>query len=278
MNINWKLKSYLFKCIEVFSLHNFLYFIQKNITRRAKVRITELNENWITHKKNIEPLKEASVLEFGAGKSLQQNIYLSYYIKNQTVIDLFPMLDTKLATEASIQISKICPFIQAHHLENIEDLHRHYRIKYMAPVDLENSPFADNTFDACISTNTLEHIPLENIINIFSELKRIVRSQGLISAVIDYSDHYSHTDRRIGRLNYLKFSHEKFKKYNHTIHYQNRLRHYDYLKIFKNLNYEVVKETCSNFAELPNIISDQFDKENPTLGATKGIFLLRNKK
>jgi SAM-dependent methyltransferase len=148
----------------------------------------------------------------------------------------------------------------------------------MAPLDLRASSFTDGAFDACISTNTLEHIPGSDIVKIFTELRRVVRHDGLLSAVIDYSDHYAHTDARIGPLNYLQYSSAEFAKYNHSVHYQNRLRHYDYLRIFKELGYAIVEDQALDCATPPRRIAAEFDSSHPTLCATRGIFLLRNQR
>ena len=59
-----------------------------------------------------------------------------------------------------------------------------------------------------------------------------LKKNGMISAIIDYSDHYAHTDPAIGLLNFLNYSSDDWKKYNHESHYQNRLRHYEYIDIF----------------------------------------------
>ena len=65
------------------------------------------------------------------------------------------------------------------------------------------------------------------------ELKTILKPGGLSSLIIDYSDHYSHADKNISPLNYLKYSDKEWKKYNNQYLFQNRLRHQDYKNIFK---------------------------------------------
>ena len=60
-------------------------------------------------------------------------------------------------------------------------------------------------FDSCISSTTLEHLSLKQLSDTFLRLKKIIKKDGIISSLIDYSDHYSHTDRNIGALNFLKF-------------------------------------------------------------------------
>ncbi len=273
MNINWRLKSSIFRVIDSFSLYKILYLLQKYVTGRSTVSITAVNPNWVTHVANLETISRPAVLEFGAGKSLAQNIYLSSVASTQTVVDLFDMIDISQFDDAARQISTFSD-VPYHRVNTLSDIEAKYAIRYIAPFDVTQTDYSDGTFDACISTNTLEHIPEESIVSIFRELKRIIRPGGLISAVIDYSDHYAHTDRNISYLNFLTFSAAEFARHNHSVHYQNRLRHSDYERIFTNLGFEVLRNETLNPVELPEHVSSEFDTKNPTITATKGIFLL----
>ena len=275
MNIGWKMKSAIFREIDRFSLHGLLYLLQKHVTGRAKVSIRSISENWQTHAANLAPLGRGRIVEFGAGKSLSQNIYLSKQVGSQVLVDIFPMLDMDLFNEAARQISLLDPEIPYRPCSTPQDIEKAYGIAYRAPVDMSRSGFADDSFDGCISTNTLEHIPREAILAIFTELRRVIRPGGLISAIIDYSDHYSHTDRSLHPLNYLTFTEAGFRRHNHAVHYQNRLRHFDYLDIFRSLNYEILEQVPSDFASIPEGISDEFDRNEPSLAALRGMFLLR---
>jgi len=278
MNINWEAKSRAFQCIDAFSLHKTLYFAQKYLTRRSQVDISTGYRHWMAHRNNLAALECPDVFEFGAGKNLAQNIFLSQYFRSQTVVDLYPMLNIDLVNDAASQISKCYPSITYKAMENSLYLERYYNIRYIAPLDAAKTPFDDNTFDACISTDTLEHIPVNSILSIFKELRRIIRPGGLISAVIDYSDHYSYTDRNIGPLNCLQYSTDEFRKYNHIVHYQNRLRHYDYARLFGALGLRLVKMEATDIAQLPTRIASEFDQSEPSLRAQRGVFLLQNTK
>lgn len=275
LNINWKMKSRVFRVIDAFGLDRFLYFLQKHVTGRATIRINQVNPNWTIHKDHLGSLNNLpDVIEFGAGQSLSQNIYLSQSVKSQTVVDLFQMLDMDQFNDAAEQISHISG-VKYRAVKTLEEIRENYGITYIAPLDLSNSPFPADTFDACISTSTLEHIPRESIIAIFKELKRILKQGGLISAIIDYTDHYAHTDPSISHLEFLSFSEEEFKKHNHKVHYQNRLRHYDYEKIFEQLGFELIRHEPRGNAALPLQMASTFDRNSPFITATEGIFLLR---
>ena len=108
--INWKLKSLIYKFLQFLGLKKTLYFIQKRITKRSEINLNEIVFYWDFHLKYLEKNRSIKILEFGAGKSLIQNIYLSYKTNlkfEQTLIDISKMLDLDLFNNANEQISKI---------------------------------------------------------------------------------------------------------------------------------------------------------------------------
>jgi hypothetical protein len=276
MQINWRLKSFIFSIISFFSLQFFLLFLQKHVTKRSKVDFLNLDPDWLFHQKNLSSLTSTNVFEFGAGQSLSQNIYLSQFFNNQTVVDIFPMLSLTHFNSASLLLSKITKNNNLFKpVANVNDISIFFNIQYLAPLDISFFKFPPDSFDACISTNTLEHIPKHQLVQIFNNLKNIICNDGLISIVIDYSDHYAYTDSTISRLNFLSFSTIEFNTFNHKVHFQNRLRHTDYLELFKSLGFEVIYDNASDFTTPPNFVSPEFDLGDPLLFSTKGNFLLR---
>lgn len=220
-----------------------LYFLQKHVSKRSAIN-RQLNlDNWNRH---LEVIKTVScgrtVFEFGAGKSLIQNLYLAPYVDSQIVVDLNRMIDLNLVDAARCKLDDITDNDYKIPITSAQDLNS-YGIKYEAPFDATSTDFESGYIDICISTNTLEHIPPYSIKCIFVEIHRILKSEGFISVIVDYSDHYSHTDTTISPLNFLHFSDEEWQKYNHNCHFQNRMRHYDYITLFGECGFKIVKES-----------------------------------
>ena len=275
--LNWKIKSFFFKILNFLKLYKSLYFIQKRITKRSKVEIENIVFYWDFHLKYLRENKSKKIIEIGAGKSLAQNIYLSYMFDKkieQTVIDVSKMIDLDLFNDANKQISKILNLKKFPNIKSVSDLKEKYNIIYLAPMSLKQVFDNNLRYDACISSTTLEHIPKVELIENFKLLKKIIEKNGIISATIDYSDHYSHTDKNISDLNYLKFSSKEWKKYNTPMLFQNRLRHQDYRKIFKSINYKI-EEIKGDFGKSPKYISDEFDKNDKETFMLWGHFLLK---
>jgi len=100
------------------------------------------------------------------------------------------------------------------------------------------------------STNTLEHIPKKDILLILKESYRILNKGGILSVIIDYEDHWSFRDKNISVYNFLKYSSSEWKRYNPSLHYQNRMRHSDYLSLISQTDFKIVK----NLPRYPNEI------------------------
>ena len=275
-SIPWKIKSLIFSFIDYLSLQKLLYFLQKYITKRSRITSLLYSSDWEMHKDALNKYKTKNIVfEFGAGKSLVQNLFLSNFVKKQFVVDLHPMLDLELVDserEILLQKKKLRSKIK---IKNPKDL-EHYGIFYKAPYDATKIHLSERSIDACISTNTLEHIPKFDIILIFSELYRILKNEGIVSLIIDYSDHYAHTDNNISLLNFLKFSDHQWKRYNHKIHFQNRLRHYEYIDIFEKIGFRTIKEDLF-YAEknIPSLILESYKNLNPSWKATSAHIILK---
>tara|TARA_B100000073_G_scaffold283359_1_gene244379 strand:+ start:173 stop:1039 length:867 start_codon:yes stop_codon:yes gene_type:complete len=275
-NIPWKIKSLIFSCIDYLNVPKLLYLLQKYVTKRSRINSLAESLDWQMHEDELKKYKATNILfEFGAGKSLIQNLYLSNLVKQQIVVDLYPMIDFKLVDSGRENLLQIYKLRSKARIKNLKDL-ENYGIYYMAPYNAKSIHLADKSIDACISTNTLEHIPKADIILIFTELYRKIKDQGIISLIIDYSDHYAHTDNNISLLNYLKFTNHEWKRYNHKSHYQNRLRHSEYINIFENIGFSLIKEELV-YAEknIPSHILDSFKERNPTWKATSAHIILK---
>ena len=278
--INWKLKSFIYRIFFIFKLEKTLFFIQKKITKRAEVKIDEIHSSWKDHLRHLKSFKSVKILEFGAGKSLEQNIFLSYgsnHKLDQTLIDVSNMLDFDLFNNANEKISKLLNINRKPFVRSVEDVKKFYNITYLAPCSIDEIAMKGHLFDASISSSTLEHLPIDVLNNTFKILKRIIKKNGIISAVIDYSDHYSHTDNTIGHLNFLQFNDSEWRKYNTSFLFQNRFRHQNFRDFFLKLGYEVVSETRGKSGIPPKIMSEKFDLDNKDTYFLWGHFVLKNK-
>ena len=275
--INWKIKSLLYRFLNFFKLYKALFFIQKKITKRSNIDLKEVAFYWQYHLNYLKENNSKTILEIGAGKSLAQNIFLSYSFNQkieQTLIDVSRMIDLDLFNKANDQISKLLGVNKLPFAKSIDDLKKNYNLNYLAPMSLNQIIKDKMQFDACISSTTLEHLSKEDLRNTFLLLKKIIKKEGIISAAIDYSDHYSHTDKNIDNLNFLRFTNDEWNKHNTPMLFQNRLRHQDYRKFFK-LNKYKIYEIKGELGKCPQNISKEFDISNKETFILWGHFLLK---
>jgi SAM-dependent methyltransferase len=115
-------------------------------------------------------------------------------------------------------------------------------VTYIAPCDTRNTGLPAGSFDLVISASTFEHIPPDDIPKVLVECRRLLAQHGVCSFWIDYKDHWSYFDRSISAFNYLKYDDRMWALYNPAFQYQNRLRHSDYIRFFREAGFVVHAE------------------------------------
>jgi SAM-dependent methyltransferase len=114
---------------------------------------------------------------------------------------------------------------------------------YLAPCDCRGLPLESSTLDAITSRSVFEHIPPPVIKDILKESYRLLTPGGLVCHFVDNSDHWEHGDKRISRVNFLRFSDRTFRfTYLNSLNYQNRLRHSEYVEMLQECGFEILRE------------------------------------
>jgi predicted SAM-dependent methyltransferase len=107
------------------------------------------------------------------------------------------------------------------------------RIDYHAPENAATTKLADQSVDLIVSNNVFEHIPAMNLKAILAESRRVLKSGGYILHCVNCGDHYAYSDNSVTQINYLQYSEQEWKRWNPTLHYQNRLRPKDFVEMSK---------------------------------------------
>jgi len=207
---------------------------QANFSMRGK-RVLEVGSG-------ISPILPMSLWLHGASRVVTCD--LNPYFKEDIWIDSFQWLKSnkELVLESceGIDQERLTEFLGDKQLcekgKILSSLHR-IGIDYLAPADARMLPFDDDYFDAHVSYTVLEHIPRDVLRDIFVEAKRVVRLAGVIIHEIDYSDHFSHSDKRISAINFLKFNERDFARLaGNKFMYMNRLRDDDFRDLWHELS------------------------------------------
>ncbi|MBI3610066.1 MAG: methyltransferase domain-containing protein [Nitrospirae bacterium] len=204
-------------------------------------------------------------LEVGTGRA--PITPLSYWLMgaDRTItIDLNPYLRAELVRESLQYIADhdgevrrlFGDFLEARRLDELLGFHRKYpftvgafldlcRIDYVAPGDAAQTHLAERSIDFHTSYTVLEHIPPQTVRRILAEGIRIVAKGGLFIHKIDYSDHFSHSDRTILPVNFLQYSDAEWERYaGNRYMYMNRLRHDDYISLFQDAGHSLLAAEC----------------------------------
>jgi SAM-dependent methyltransferase len=199
---------------------------------------------------------DAVFYEFGAGWDL--NIALSYAalgIGRQLLVDIRPSVRVELVNHSLLTFERLWDELEAEAerelrplggpVRSTAELDARLGIEYLAPRDARATGLPGESVDFVSSTDTCEHIPAADLARIFAECRRLLRPGGAFSCRIDLQDHYSYFDPSLSHYNFLRFSDRTWRLVNSPLHFQNRLRAPDYLRLVHDARLEIVTETPS---------------------------------
>lgn len=265
--MQWKCKALALRCLSVLpggaSAH---YWLQRYVTKtlpRSEKTYTSIGSHAarfsdILRSYSGKPLDKIKLLEFGAGRDLALAIALrARGVGNIIAVDL-----ERLAKLHLVQVALRYADPAAQKIESWSGLAR-YGVEYRAPFDMRRTELAEGSLDCVLSSEVMEHIPAADLRKILQEIFRILRDGGLAAMKIDYSDHYARDDSGISRFNFLKYPDEIWDRYNSDFQFVNRLRHSDYMNMFKDAGFEVLLEEvnrASPIAEMVSQLADRFRK------------------
>jgi len=206
------------------------------------------------------PPGNAVFYEFGAGWDLA--IPLSYAclrVGRQVLVDIRPSARVELVNESLAVFERLWGSLETEAdrelrplggpIGSLAELEERLGIAYLAPCDARETGLEGESIDFVSSTDTCEHIPEPDLALIFAECRRLLRPGGAFSCRIDLQDHYAYFDRSLSRYNFLRFSDRGWRLVSSPLHFQNRLRAPDYLRLVREAGLELVSEQPSGPSE-----------------------------
>lgn len=267
--MNWKQKAILQKTISRLPFSGAInYFFQRYISKSLPMPSQVFEQKQTAAAKHLQTLNLASGIpeyfptayEFGAGYDLAIPItFWGEGFKHQVVTDIQPLLKMDLVND----VLKRCGFDLK--IVDVIILKEKTGIEYTSGIDAKNTGFTTGSFGFIHSTDTLEHIPKEDVLAILKECYRLLAPGGIISCMIDLKDHYQYFDKSISPFNFYSFENVEWeKKYNNPLQYQNRLLANDYFSLFAQAGFapiqiELTKASDADIAALENLpLSSQY--------------------
>jgi SAM-dependent methyltransferase len=225
--------------------------------RRKLVRAFQHYDAFARYGKASDPV----FYEFGAGWDLA--VPLAYYglgVDRQILVDIRPIIRLELvndsirkfeANKAELEEASgrsLRP-LGAADVSTLAELEERFGIRYLAPCDARDTGLAADSIDFISSTDTIEHIPEDDLLRILVECRRLLKPDGLMSYRIGMEDHYAYFDRSVSHYNFLRFSDRTWRVLNPALHYQSRLRHPDYVRLARAAGFEIVEDRPSRPTE-----------------------------
>ncbi|MDJ0595547.1 MAG: methyltransferase domain-containing protein [Pleurocapsa sp. MO_226.B13] len=267
--MHWKLKAAIQNSISLLpssASYAAYYWIQKRFgglkSFNPMSRLSAGVETWRYILQQGHEPSGKTFLEVGTGRV--PFVPLAYWLmgaKKTITIDLNPYMKSELIVDSLDRIKKnreeILNFFGSlidrkrfnrllefcdHSQPTEEEFLDLCQIDYIAPGDAANTPLPDCSIDYHTSYAVFEHIPQEVLKEILEEGNRITKNNGLFVHRIDYSDHFSHSDKSISAINFLQYSDAEWKRYaGNRYMYTNRLRHDDFVNLFVSVGHEVIE-------------------------------------
>lgn len=202
------------------------------------------------------PLGEATFYEFGAGWDLAVPLaYALLGVGEQVLVDIRPSARVELVNHTIASFERLRPELEetagrplralGGPVASVAELEPRLGIRYLAPCDARDTGLPSESVELISSTDTCEHIPAADLAEIFAECRRLLRPGGVFSCRIDLQDHYSYFDRSLSRYHFLRFGDPVWALVNSPLHFQNRLRSPEYLRLVREAGFEIVVENPS---------------------------------
>jgi hypothetical protein len=155
---------------------------------------------------------------------------------------------------------------------DIKGFMKESRIDYFAPSDARKLPVWDRTIDYHISNNVFEHVPLDVMSQILSEGRRKLKDDGLMVHRIDFSDHFSHSDRRIPTINFLQYSEEQWSRYSGNRYmYHNRARIDEFEEIMDKVGLKIIDRKLEIDQDAVRLIKSGFKLDKRFAGKPEEV-------
>ena len=198
------------------------------------------------------PIEGATVVEVGTGWEPICSLILylmgakachTYdhvvHVRHELVEFLLKVTETSLpeiAEASGIPVSVLAERLE--HLNGSSDLDEYFRranIVYHAPGDATKTGLPDSSVDLYYSHAVLEHVPEKVVVGLMEESSRVLKPEGRGYHLIGLHDHYISADKKISKINFLKYSEFWWSFFvKNRISYHNRFREKQYLDIVDN--------------------------------------------
>lgn len=126
---------------------------------------------------------------------------------------------------------------------SFDDVYQQLGAKYVINPAGTLEQFGDESFDAIVSCDVLEHIDRRILPDFFRDFYRILKSGGYCIHQIDLADHFAYFVPSASRKNYYRYSDKTWGRFfENKVQYFNRVQRPEWSGLFQNAGFEIVEE------------------------------------
>jgi hypothetical protein len=130
--------------------------------------------------------------------------------------------------------------------------------RYVIGPDGSLDALADNSLDLIVSSDVLEHVPVDAMPVLADAMRRVLRSGGTSAHQIVEADHLCIYDRKVHTKNYLRYSDRVWNAvFANQVQYFNRMQHGEIRDVFVRAGFAVTGEDVISRCDLRSITVDQ---------------------
>lgn len=236
--MDWRLKALAFRALDLPGGAHAHYFLQRHVTRNwprpahGLGALADVASRILADYERVQNSAPRSVLEVGAGRDLAVPLaLLRRGVARVIASDVERLVHLDLVRHAA---AHLLPGSDISSWGDLDEL----GISYRAPHHVGPQ---DGPVDCSCSNEVLEHVPPDQLVSLLADLRSV--TTGITTHSIDYSDHYARSDKGISRLNFLRYSDEQWCPFNSGKQYVNRLRHSDYVRMFREAGFTILEES-----------------------------------
>ncbi len=260
--MNWKAKAHLLALLSRIPAGRQVYHSLQRVAGTNRLQLDrDLHRAFELTDLSMEAghsLEGTDVFEIGTGwRPLVPFVFALAGAKSVRTIDVNPWLTKTYALETWAAIGDRLEEIAARtgapdseleqryravdtSVESLSEFLKQLNITYIYPGDARETGFEAQSVDLIVSSNVLEHIPLDVQTAIHEESLRVLKPGGLSVHRFNPQDHNSTVDSSITHANFLKFSSDEWTWLGGSgLAYHNRLRSREYRQMFENCGFEL---------------------------------------
>jgi len=207
----------------------------------------ELLELWRSATSNADQFP-SEALEIGAGWDLLMALAVATSgCRSVRCLDVHPHLDAVrigqslerlrrrgISTPGDVQAN-----LQPDRI--LSTLATNFGIHYAAPADARDTKLSEGSIDLIYTYHVFEHVPEPALLAIHKESFRLLKKGGIAVHWIDLQDHWAYSGTGRSLHGFLSDGPVRWNLLNPPIHYQNRLRAPDHLRIVREAGFENIE-------------------------------------